>query len=106
MIIGTRCAAVPTSPPEDPSVHTHALAFPCPTLCLFLTDSHRRYPCSLCSNGSSADDAFEQPATAQTAAMITTIDVPHGGAVCGDAGDVYAACIACAHVTLCGKISM
>ena len=88
MTIGERCAAVPTSPPEDPSVHTHALGLPCPTPSLLLTLSHRRYPCSLCSNGSSADDASEQPETAQTAAMITTIDVPRGGALCGDAGDV------------------
>ena len=86
--IGERCAAVPTSLPEDPSVHTHALALPCPTRSLLLTLSHRRYPYALCSNGSSADDASEQPATAQTAAMITTIDVPRDGAVCCDAGDV------------------
>ena len=86
--IGEWCAAVPTSPPEDPSVHTHGLALPCPTPSLLLTLSHRRYPCSLCSNGSSADDASEQPATAQTAAMTTTIEVPRGRAVCGDAGAV------------------
>ena len=47
-----------------------------------------RYPCSLCSNGLSANDASEQPTTAQTAAMIINFDVPHGGTVGGDAGDV------------------
>ena len=88
MTIGKRCAVIPTNPPEDPSVHTHALALPCPTPSLLLTLSHQRIPCALCSNGSSADDASEQPATAQTAAMITTIDMPRGRAVCGDAGDV------------------
>ena len=54
----------------------------------YSTLSHRRYPCSLCSNGLSANDASEQPTTAQTAAMIINFDVPHGGTVGGDAGDV------------------
>ena len=89
--IGERCAAVPASPPEDPSVHacvgpslSDSVTFPdslSPALSLLPLPV-------LCSNGSSSNDASEQPATAQTAAMLTTIDVPRGGAVCGDAGDV------------------
>ena len=31
MTIGELCAAVPTNPPEDASVHTHVLGLPCAT---------------------------------------------------------------------------
>lgn len=55
----------------------------------FLTLSHLLPLPVLCSNGSSSNgDASELPATAQTAVMITTLDVPRAGAVCGDAGAV------------------